>query len=345
MVSFDDQNFHIKVAKEHHNPYISQISDDGYTLKITNAVRSAIEGNFDSIHAGLFHLNKKGIRAPLPIQNLDGKTWKMEKVPLLNEEDLCSISGPKLCGVHLLTFISGIPVSTQEYTTDILHDWGLFLARFHNAVQDLDHPGFRAKKIFWSLEYIPELRNLMEGLEDDRKKLVLSVLDKYPSEIEKNMCHLSKGIIHGDFNENNVLVQLKSTEGDAKVVSVDGVLDFEDMHYGTYVWDLGVMLAYTLLDCKTMDPLEGAGYALAGYLSLRSLSSLEISVLKTCIESRLCQSLVVCAYSYRTDPKNSYLLTSAKNGWSRLEQICSISNEDLLQKWKEIQENYVSKNV
>ncbi|GFT45188.1 hydroxylysine kinase [Nephila pilipes] len=345
LVSFDDQNFHIKVAKEHHNPHISQISEDGYILKFTNAVRSAMEGNFDSIHAGLFHLNKKGIRAPLPITNLEGKTWKMEKVPLLNEDSLCNISAPKICGVHLLKFIPGVPVSTQEYTADILYDWGVFLARFHNAVQDLDHPGFRTKTIFWNLEHIPELRNLMDGLEDDRKKLVLSVLDKYPSEIEKNMDHLTRGIIHGDFNGHNILVQMKSTEENANVISIDGVLDFEDMHHGTYVWDIGLMLAYTFMDCKTMDPLEGAGHALAGYLSLRYLSSLEMSVLKTCMESRLCQSLVICAYSYRTDSTNSYLLSTAKNGWSRLEKICNTSNECLLQKWKKVQENYESKNV
>lgn len=58
------------------------------------------------------------------------------------------------------------------------------------------------------------------------------------------------------------------------------MLDFEDLQYGTYTWDVGVMLAYTLLDCKTIDPLEGAGHALAGYLRHRSLSDLELSLLK-----------------------------------------------------------------
>ncbi|GIX80265.1 hypothetical protein CDAR_610461 [Caerostris darwini] len=103
------------------------------------------------------------------------------------------------------------------------------------------------------------------------------------------------------------------------------------------------MLAYTLLDCKTMDPLEGAGHALAGYLSLRSLCDLELSLLKMCIECRLCQSLILCAHSYRTDPSNEYLMSSAKAGWTRLEQICSTSNEDLLSKWKEIQQSYNNK--
>ena len=52
------------------------------------------------------------------------------------------------------------------------------------------------------------------------------------------------------------------------------------MQYGTYAWDVGVMLAYTLLDCNSMDPLVGAGHALSGYLKYRSLDELELSSLK-----------------------------------------------------------------
>ncbi|GBM95507.1 hypothetical protein AVEN_202682-1 [Araneus ventricosus] len=46
MVSFDDQNFHIKVAKEYQNPHISQLHEDGYTLKITNTMKSSSHDHF-----------------------------------------------------------------------------------------------------------------------------------------------------------------------------------------------------------------------------------------------------------------------------------------------------------
>ncbi|GIX80267.1 aminoglycoside phosphotransferase domain-containing protein 1 [Caerostris darwini] len=207
MVSFDDQNFHIKASKEHKNPYISQISANGYTLKITNTLKSSLEGNFDSMHTSMIHLDKKGMHTPVPVKNLGGQTWTLERVPLLNEDE--NVPGPKLCGVRLLTYISGVPVSTQEYTKDLLFQWGLLLAKFHYAVEDLDRQGFENKSVFWNLEHIPELRKYMEGLKGQRLKLVRSVLDRYPSEIEKNMDRLPKGIIHGDFNENNILVQLK----------------------------------------------------------------------------------------------------------------------------------------
>jgi len=121
---------------------------------------------------------------------------------------------------------------------------------------------------------------------------------------------------------------------------VGGILDFEDLHIGTYVWDVSVMLAYTLLAYEGDDVLDGPGHALAGYLSLRSLNSLELSLLKVCLECRLIQSLVLCAYSYSQDTNNSYLLTSSKTGWSKLRQISSVRNYDLLQKWKNIELSY-----
>ncbi|XP_054720041.1 hydroxylysine kinase-like [Uloborus diversus] len=338
MVSFDDQNFHIKVSKNHKNPHIKDICIDGYTLKITNTVKSATSGHFDSMHRAMIHFNKKGLRVPLPVRNMDGKTWKMVQVPVLNKGKN-GVSTDDPCGIHLLTFLPGVTVSTQPYTSSILFQWGALLAQFHNAAQDYSCPIMAEKDIFWNLEHVPEIINFMDGLEDERRALILNILNLYPENIAQKLPELPKGFIHGDFNENNILVQLKTTSDcDA---SVDGILDFDDMHFGTYAWDVGMMLAYTLLDCKTMDPLEGAGHALAGYLSRRQLCSLELSVLKMCISCRLAQSLVLSAYSHRLDPSNAYLLSSAKTGWDRLEQVWNTENESLLNKWKGIQNLYI----
>ncbi|KFM69321.1 Aminoglycoside phosphotransferase domain-containing protein 1, partial [Stegodyphus mimosarum] len=337
MVSYDDQNFHIFVSNEHYNPYIESTAEDGYTLKITNTTRSAEPDHFDIMHSTMNHLNLKGLRVPVPIKNLEGNTWKMEVVPLLNEDESNS-SDKRECGIHLLTFISGVPISTVTYTSDLLFQWGALLARYHDAIQDFRCEALYKKKVFWNLEHVPEIENFMDGLDEQKKNLVLSVLKKYPEEITKNIGNAPKCFIHGDFNENNILVQIiKNESSDCTSYSVDGILDFEDVHYSTYAWDIGVMLAYAMLDCKIVDPLEGAGHALAGYLSIRSLSGLELSLLRMCIACRLCQSLVLGAYSYKQDPRNSYIIISAKSGWNRLEQICNISNEDLLNLWKKIQ--------
>ncbi|XP_035233599.1 hydroxylysine kinase-like [Stegodyphus dumicola] len=340
MVSYNDQNFHICVSKEHRNPYIESITEEGYTLKITNTRNSAETDNFDIIHSMMYHLNLKGLRVPVPIKNLDGNTWKMEEVPLLNEVEGNSSDETK-CGIHLLTFLPGVPISTVTYTSDLLFQWGALLASYHDAIQDFRCEALFKMKVSWSLENIPKLENFMDGLDEQKKNLVLSVLKKYPEEITESITNAPKCFIHGDFNENNILVQMvKNESSDYTSYSVEGTLDFEDVHYGTYAWDIGVMLAYAMLDCTIVDPLEGAGHALAGYLSIRSLSGLELSLLKMCIACRLCQSLVLGAYSYKQDPGNSYIIISARSGWNRLEQICNISNEDLLNLWEKIQQQY-----
>ncbi|GFY63624.1 hydroxylysine kinase [Trichonephila inaurata madagascariensis] len=145
MISFNDQNFRIQVSKKHQNPHINNISEDGYTLKIINTFKSSLEGHIDSIHSALNHLSKKGLRVPVPVRNLEGNTWKLETVPLLNE--------------------------------------GSRMPRF----------------------------------------------------------------LHGDFNDLNILAREKSPEPNNRIFVIDVILDFEDMHYGNYVWDIGLMLTHVLM--------------------------------------------------------------------------------------------------
>ncbi|PRD30903.1 UNVERIFIED_CONTAM: Hydroxylysine kinase [Trichonephila clavipes] len=176
----------------------------------------------DSIHSALNHLSKKGLRVPVPVRNLEGNTWKLETVPLLNEEtESCE---RKKCAIHLLTFLTGIPLQQLKITCDLLFQLGSLLAQFHNAT---------------------EVR-----------------------------------FLHGDFNDLNILAREKSSERNNRMFVIDGILDFEDMHYGNYVWDIGLMLTHVLMGQHDMDVLEAVGHALAGYLSCRSLSDMELSFLK-----------------------------------------------------------------
>lgn len=36
------------------------------------------------MHAAMIHLHNKGVQVPVPVRNVEGKTWKLEKVPVLN---------------------------------------------------------------------------------------------------------------------------------------------------------------------------------------------------------------------------------------------------------------------
>lgn len=94
-----------------------------------------------------------------------------------------------------------------------------------------------------------------------------------------SICIYSLGFIHGDFTDHNILAQ-KEVSGEEALYHVDGILDFEDLHHGTYIWDIGLMLAHSMLTPQGFSPVHAAGYTLAGYLSLRTLTDLEMSLLK-----------------------------------------------------------------
>ncbi|KAG8181169.1 hypothetical protein JTE90_010942 [Oedothorax gibbosus] len=338
MNSFVDRNFHVKVSQQHNNPYIDQILDSGYTLKIINTSKSSMEGHFDSMHTAVLHLDKKGLRVPVPVKNLNGTTWHLEKVPLMDEDS----SEEKKCGVYLYTYIPGVPVSSIDNTYENLYQWGTLLAKFHKALEDLDCPPLKSKVILSSVKFIPLIANFMESLDEELRKKVRSVLERFQSEITENLCNLPEGFIHGDFNDHNIMAQPLAPGSNTYVA--DGMLDFEDIHYGPYAWDLGLMLGHTAVISKTLDPVDAIGHALAGYKSVRDLSDLEISVLKICLESRICQTLVFTNHCTKLDPDNAYIssLTQTEAKCAVLDLLSTVTREELLKRWNDIFASYSS---
>lgn len=61
-----------------------------------------------------------------------------------------------------------------------------------------------------------------------------------------------------------------------------------------------------------------------------------LNIFQTMVASRLCQSLVMGAYTYSLDPGNEYLLTTAKTGWGLLERVWTEkSDEEIISCWNE----------
>ncbi|KAG8197624.1 hypothetical protein JTE90_001555 [Oedothorax gibbosus] len=331
--SFSDQNFLIKVSKHHQNPHIEEISDEGYVLKIINTYKSKMENHFESVHAGIIHLFKKGLRVPLPIKNLEGKTWTLERVPLQEKEERKANKDMK-CGIHLLTYIPGVPMATFKNTADNFFEWGKLLAEFHSALEDLDCPSLKTKDIFSNVKFFSNVGAFLESQEDQElKTLVHNVLERYPSELLVHLNNVPQGYLHGDFNDHNVLAQLKHSAAAAEY-RADGILDFDDLHYGALVWDLGLMLGHVPMVDKDIDDLEAAGHAVAGYRSVRHLNELEMSLVKICMECRLSMMTFV-SIATKDDPNNSYiqLLAATEPKRNMLKRLAKINVDELLDIW------------
>lgn len=60
-----------------------------------------------------------------------------------------------------------------------------------------------------------------------------------------------------------------------------------------------------------------------------------------CIAARLCQSLVLGAYSASLDPSNKYVLATSHNGWDMLENLWNFPEEDLLKIWENTAQTFI----
>lgn len=80
------------------------------------------------------------------------------------------------------------------------------------------------------------------------------------------------GLIHGDANEQNILVEIKNGKWKIKAI-----LDFGDSHIGCYLYELAIAITYMMLVAKDVNV---GGYVLAGYLKHMNISEREYLLLK-----------------------------------------------------------------
>lgn len=124
------------------------------------------------------------------------------------------------------------------------------------------------------MENVPQLQQFVHAITDNkRKELVKKVIDEFSQRVLKIATNFECGMIHGDFNEQNILVEQDNT-GEW---NVKGVIDFGDSQYSCYLFELAIAMTYMIIEGKDVDI---GGYVLAGYRSVRNLPQDEFNLLK-----------------------------------------------------------------
>lgn len=197
------------------------------------------------------------------------------------------------------------------------------------------------------LDSVPNLNQFLFAIENAQKKgRVYEIIEQFQARVLSIRNDLEKGVIHGDFNEQNIIME--NVEGQWKI---KGILDFGDSQYSCYLFELAITITYMVLLGKNLDI---AGFVIAGYSTIRKPTKVEFSLLKVsqtlntyiliiaplqiCVAARLCQSLVMGAYTNLLDPQNSYILTTAAAGWDMLSKLWDEPETQLLNRWKLISE-------
>ncbi|XP_041345639.1 hydroxylysine kinase isoform X3 [Pyrgilauda ruficollis] len=227
-------------------------------------------------------------------------------------------------------FPSPTPYLTKDGNIMSLESGGAGLGSKKYIVRLLTYlPGTPVAKISTNAQILYEIGRLAASVDK-----VLSAKFQHPS-----VKSLHRGINHGDLNDHNILVDSSSASLVNPQYRVSGILDFSDMSYGYYVFEVAIAIMYMMIESP--DPLSVGGHVLAGFESILPLTAEERGALFLLVSGRFAQSLVIAAHTALLYPENKeYLTITAKTGWKHLMSMFELGQEAVEKKWFETAQGY-----
>ena len=342
--SYDDRNFYLRAT--HARP--DALSDprdcngtrDGevqhFVLKIHNGVESLAPAFIDCQNQAMICVRRgAGCWSPRALPSVHGETIARATAPLASGIE-------REHAVRLLPFRPSGLFADVPLTLTLLRNLGTATARLSASLADFDHPAAHREHV-WDLAHAPNVRPLLVHAPAERHALLAGVLDEFESSVRPLAPQLRMAAIHGDVNDQNVLVDAGGTQ-------VLGIIDFGDMTYSWLVNEIAIATAYALIalhySARTagtagvaappaLSELEVAIAMTSSYaaemtaLGQRGLTVAEWAVLPTLIACRITVSLIVGAYSSAQDPANEYLKLTQLPGWEALKRLRAVPAPEL----------------
>lgn len=116
-------------------------------------------------------------------------------------------------------------------------------------------------------------------------QIITRILNIFEEYVEPKIPTLQYSVIHNDINDLNIVVA--ENKGD---VEINGFIDFSDCVLTPVVFDLGIAMAYAMLEKS--DPIEAIVPLLAGYQTIFKMSEIEVDLLYYIVLGRLAQSCI-----------------------------------------------------
>lgn len=221
--------------------------------------------------------------------------------------------------VWMLTFLKGtVLAKVKPHTPELLESLGSFLGQIDVGLKHFTHPATN-RELKWNLSSVGWIRQYIHLIEDaNRRNIIHRVLERYDAQVTPAIPELRRGVIYGDANDYNVLVN----EPSQQPRQVDGVIDFGDLHVGLTVSELAIAAAYALLGKN--DPLAAAANVVSGYHAAHPLQDTEVAVLFPLIAARLAVSVVNSAQRKTLIPDDPYVTVTETSAWEALERLAAI---------------------
>ena len=210
---------------------------------------------------------------------------------------------------RLLEFVQGKAwCDALPATNEQLEDLGSIIAQMNTAMSFIIYPDSK-KTHHWDLAEADQHRPQIPLIDRPERRQILEwVFHLYAAVAMPLFKSLPKSLIHGDINDDNVLV----TDG-----RVSGILDFGDCLANPTICDLAIALAYHTLDED--NPLEAAASIIGAYHKVRPLSVDEMTVIFPLMCTRLAVSVIISAQRRKIDPTRESWFVSEERAWKKLE--------------------------
>ena len=225
--------------------------------------------------------------------------------------------------VHRLRVLDYLPGSlladVRPRTAALLVDLGRRLAELDSALGGYpDHPPARLN-FDWALGRSGVvMERCLELFEAEQLDLVRHVLESFRAH-ESDFLGLGSQIVHGDINDHNVLVSAPG--GGPRLVT--GIIDFGDTHSAPRIFDLGIAIAYAILD--TPDPLLAAASVARGFHAVTPLSVDEVNAVYTLARARLGGSVSISRWRQNEMAEvDDYLTVSERPAWELLRKLDAV---------------------
>ncbi|NXV78080.1 HYKK kinase, partial [Atlantisia rogersi] len=327
--SYDDQNFHVCVSGN------KGVAEE-YVLKITNSEDSQEPDLIDVQTQAMMFLSAEGFPSATPYLTKDGNLMSLES----------GDTGPgnKKYLVRLLTYLPGTPVAKIAATTQIFFEIGKLAARLDKALAErFHHPSVKSLhrgQFIWNLANVPLLDQYIYALGQNKyREVVEQVIEQFKEKVIPKLSSFRACINHGDLNDHNILVDTSSASPAGPQYRLSGILDFSDMSYGYYVFEVAIAIMYMMIESP--DPLQVGGHVLAGFESVLPLTREERAALFLLVSGRFSQSLVLAAHTALLYPENkAYLTITARTGWRHLTAMFEVGQDTVEKTWFETADAY-----
>ena len=197
----------------------------------------------------------------------------------------------------------------------LLRSVGRALGQLSRALSGFDHPAAH-RELRWDLlqsEWIGGALDAIAGEAD--RELVASVHAQYVAEWQAPLRHARMRTIHGDANDQNLLVEEDAT-GEPLVT---GIIDFGDMCRSALVCDVAIAATYACL--RHEHPLAAIGEVVAGFDEQERLLDSELALVLPLVLTRLAVSVTTAAVRRRDGTADAYALINEPEAWAMLRRL------------------------